>query len=194
MSHRRIHVLTIPLLSEESLLGCRTLAQIILRRRSDGPIIVRDKGNGPLSIQAIFSDQLTLDTVKNELRRSLPHIPMRVGLENRRPRGRGEPPCSCVLLGVQGDRPTYFRQEACLRHCTHSGRCTPPESEELEKQVAEILITTSQPGWAVVSRQKAPLAPSTPVGQTMRALRAAPMFVPDHKEKRYPRNQAWWGR
>src|ERR1700730_14850746 len=103
--HRRIYVLTIPL-SEGSLLGCRTLAQIILRRRSDGPVIVRDEGKGPftanaLSIQGIFPDQFALDTVKSELRRSLPHIPMRVRLERRRSHGRRDPACSSVPLDRQ---------------------------------------------------------------------------------------------
>lgn len=183
MSHRRFYVLTIPL-TEESLLGGRTLAQIILRRRSDGPITVRDESKDPLtanalSIQAIFSDQLALDTIKSELQRSLPHIPMRVRLERRRSHGRVDPPCSCVLLGVQGNRPCYYHQETCLRHCKLSGRYTPPGPDRLEEQVTGILIKASQPGWAVVSQHK------TPVGQTMRTIRAAPTFVPDPREKRY---------
>ncbi len=191
MSHRRIYVLTIPL-SEGSLPGCRTLAQIILRRRSDGPIIVRDEGKGPLtanspSIQAIFPDQLTLDTVKGELRRLLPHVPMLVRLEDRRSHGRGDPPCSCVLLGVQGDRPCYYHQETCLRHCELSGGYTPPESGRLQEQVTAILRQTSHPGWAVVSPDGAPLAPSPTIGQTGRSFRAASTSIPNPREKRYQR-------
>lgn len=120
MSHYR-YILTIPL-TEGALPGYRTLAERLLRRRSDGPIVVRDereisRATHAMCIRAAFSDQDALAAVKDELRRFIPHVPLRVHREHRRPCGETESPCSCVLLGVQGELPCYYRQEACLRHC-----------------------------------------------------------------------------
>jgi hypothetical protein len=88
-------------------------------------------------------------------------------------------------LGVQGDRPCYYHQETCLRHCELSGGYTPPESGRRKAQVTAILRQTSHPGWAVVSPNGAPLAPSSTIGQTRRSFRAASASIPNPREKRY---------
>src|SRR5436305_5767601 len=146
MCHRRIHVLTIPLNAEVPPVS-RTLAEILLRRRSDGPIVVRDESKGPrttpaICIQATFSSLQALDLAKSDLRRFLPHLRVRVHLERRQSCGRAEPACSCELLEVLETGPCYRRQGACRRHSSLAARSIPDAPRFVEEQVAAIVRET----------------------------------------------------
>lgn len=175
MSHRQnLYVLTIPL-TAGSLPGCRTLAQILLRRRSEGPVIIRDESRGPrttdaMCMQAIFADQAALDAVKSDLLRALPYIPLQASLQRRRFRDGGEPACSCV----QRDLPFYLQQETCLRHCSLIEGSIPPEPGTHKAEVSAILCETTTPGWAARAPLRGPCAPSSPVEQRLRTHRTAP--------------------
>ena len=188
MHHRRIHVLTIPL-NAEVLPASRTLAEILLRRRSDGPIVVRDESKGPrttpaICIQATFSSLQALDLAKSDLRRFLPYLPVRVRLERRQSCGRAEPACSCELLEVLETGPCYRQQGACRRHYSLAARSIPDAPRFVEEQAAAIVRETRQAGWSVVSSGGKPPARSS------RNERAFPALPPTKRADSTPRRRA----
>ena len=188
MSRRRIHVLTIPL-NTEVLPASRALAQILLRRRSDGPIMVRDESEGPrttpaICIQATFSSLQALDRATSDLRRFLPHLPVRVRLERRRSCGWDEPACSCELLEVLETGPRYRQQEACQRHAFLARRSTPDSPRFVEEQAASALRETRRAGWSVISTAgKSPTRP-------LRNGRAFPALPATKRANSTPRRRA----
>lgn len=190
-SCRRIHVLTIPL-NAEVLPVSRAHAQILLRRRSDGPVVVRDESKGPrttpaICIQATFSSQQALDLVKSDLQRFLPHLLVRVRLERRRSCGWDEPTCSCELLEVLETGPCYHQQGACQRHSYLARRSTPDAPRLVEEQVAAILRGTRQAGWSVISAAGKSPARSSRNERAFPALPAAKHVIstPRRREARW---------
>lgn len=175
MSTRQLYTLTIPL---ADLSGCRMLAQLILRQRSLGPIVVRDKTYDPqtpgvafigvMAIQAIFADLTTLNRVEAELQQALPRTAMRIRSERRRVHGSDEPPCSCVLWGVEDGRPWYLHQEMCLRHSRIRERTRPAS----QTPVPAVGRARPFPGWTIIApregeharRQSLEQYPSTFIG------------------------------
>src|SRR5713226_10484131 len=117
--YTRIHVLTIPLTLDVPT-AHRTILQVLLRRRADGPLVVREENDRERStgsglVQACFSERATLDLSQQELRRHIPYLQMQVREERRRSAFQADLPCSCVLQAVRGTRPNYL-QEDCPRH------------------------------------------------------------------------------
>jgi hypothetical protein len=157
----RVYVLTIPY-PDWVCESDRALTHVMLRRRADGPLVVRERAGdkayrskdrsklrytgGRPFVQAVFSDQVALGRVQQDLRTFVPHLPKGVVRFERRRAQRPERPCTCVLPALRALQagvpafPHYSQVAECQRHAhLLTQPCPQPRTSLVQQQVGALV-------------------------------------------------------